>query len=122
VHGTTRNLFLAYNRLGLETGIMAVGVVINVALNLFLIPRFGLNGAAFATAAAEAMVLSGCLVAADRLGVRPSLKPLMIPLSAGGMMAIALVAVGPDKPAILSISIGALVYAGALAGLTRVTR
>jgi O-antigen/teichoic acid export membrane protein len=122
LHGGTRNLFLAYDRLSWETWIMAGGVIVNVALNLFLIPRFGLNGAAFATAAAEALVLAACGVAIDRLGVRASLKPLVTPLLAGAAMAIALVITGVDGPAILSVVIGALVYAGSLAALTRFAR
>jgi O-antigen/teichoic acid export membrane protein len=122
LHGATRNLFLAYERLGWETAIMGVGVALNVGLNLFLIPRYGLTGAAFATAAAEALVLAACVIAVDRLGVRASLKPLVTPLLAGAAMAAALVLIGVDKPAVLSIAIGALVYGGALAVLTRVTR
>jgi O-antigen/teichoic acid export membrane protein len=122
LHGPTRNLFLAYDRLSWETAIMGFGVIINVALNLFLIPRFGLDGAAFATAAAEAMVLAACAIAVDRLGVRASIKPLMTPLLAAAAMAFALALIGINSSPILAVALGAIVYTGSLAALTRFSR
>jgi len=122
LHGASRNVFLAYNRLGVESWIMAAGVVVNVILNLVLIPRFGFNGAALATASADGAILALCAVAVARFGVHPSLRLLLVPLVAGGAMAVVLWLVGVDRAAVVSIIIGGIVYAGALAALTRLSR
>jgi O-antigen/teichoic acid export membrane protein len=122
LHGASRNVFLAYDRLGVESWIMAAGVVVNVALNLLLIPRFGLNGAAFATATADGAILVLCAFAIERFGVRPALRLLLVPLLAGAAMAVALWLIGVDRAAFVSIIVGGIVYAGALAALTRLSR
>jgi len=122
LHGASRNLFLAYERLGIETWIMAAGVVVNVGLNLALIPRYGLNGAALATAAADGVILILCVVAVARFGIRPSLWLLVVPLAAGGAMAVGLWLIGLDRPAVISIMVGAIIYGGALAVLTHLSR
>jgi O-antigen/teichoic acid export membrane protein len=122
LHGPSRNLFLAFDRLGLESSIMAVAVVVNVGLNLVLIPRYGLNGAALATVAADAVILLLCAIAIMRFHIRPRLLPLQIPLLAGIAMAASLWLLGVDRPAAVSIVIGGIVYAGSLAGLTRLLR
>ena len=122
LHGASRNLFLAYDRLGVESWIMAAGVVVNVILNLILIPRFGLNGAAFATATADGAILALCAIAIVHFGVRPALRLLLVPLLAGAAMAVALWLVGVDRAAFISIIVGGIVYAGTLAALTRLSR
>ncbi|MFN2602131.1 MAG: glycosyltransferase [Gemmatimonadaceae bacterium] len=122
LHGPSRNLFLAYDRLGLESWIMAVAVVVNVGLNIVLIPRYGLNGAALATLAADGVILLLCASAIMRFHIRPRLLPLQIPLLAGIAMAASLWLIGADRPAAISIVVGGIVYAGSLAGLTRLLR
>jgi O-antigen/teichoic acid export membrane protein len=122
LHGPSRNLFLAYDRLGLESAIMAVAVVVNVGLNIVLIPRYGLNGAAVATVAADGVILLLCVAAIMRFHIRPRLLPLQIPLLAGIAMAASLWLIGVDRPAAVSIVFGGIVYAGSLAGLTRLLR
>lgn len=122
LHGPSRNLFLAYDRLGLESWIMAVAVVVNIALNIALIPRYGLNGAALATVAADGVILLLCVAAIMRFHIRPRLLPLQIPLLAGIAMAAGLWLIGVDRSAAVSIVAGGIVYAGSLAGLTRLLR
>jgi O-antigen/teichoic acid export membrane protein len=122
LHGASRNLFLAYDRLGVESWIMAAGVVVNVVLNLLLIPTFGLNGAALATATADGAILALCAVAIARFGVRLALRPLLVPVLAGTAMAVALWLIGVDRAAFISIIVGGIVYAGALAALMRLSR
>ena len=101
---------------------MAAGVAVNVILNLILIPRYGLNGAALATASADGAILALCAVAIAHLGVHPSLKMLLVPFVAGAGMAVVLWLVGVDRSAFVSIIVGGIVYAGALAALTRLSR
>ena len=122
LHGPSRNVFLAYDRLGLESWIMAVAVVVNVALNIALIPSYGLNGAALATAAADGVILLLSMVAITRFHIHPRLLPLQIPLLAGVAMAASLWLLGVDRSAAVSIVVGGIVYAGSLAGLTRLLR
>ncbi len=122
LHWTSRNLFLAYDRLGVESWIMAAGVAVSVILNLGLIPRFGLNGAALATAIADGAILLLCAATVVHFGVRLAFRPLVVPLLAGAAMAAALWLVGVDQTAFISIIVGAIVYTGALAALTRLSR
>ena len=46
-----------------QTSVLFAGALVNVALNFLLIPRFGLIGAALATAAAYALITAGSLLA-----------------------------------------------------------
>jgi O-antigen/teichoic acid export membrane protein len=122
LHGTSRNVFLAHDRLGVETVVMAMGVVLNVALNLFWIPRYGLNGAALATAVAEGFALVGCAFAIERFGLRLTFAPIIAPLVSGGLMAAGIFAVGVDRPVIVSIVVGAAIYAGSFVLLNKFNR
>ena len=122
LHGTARNVFLAHDRLGVETVVMSIGVVVNVILNLFWIPRYGLNGAAFATAVAEGFALIGCAFAIERFGVRLTLAPMIAPLLAGGLMAAGIYAVGVERPVIVSIFVGAAIYGGSFLLLNKLSR
>lgn len=68
------------------TVVALLGLGLNVALNLWAIPRFGHRGAAWATLATEALVVVLCLVLVRRhLGVGPDPWPLVriLLLSAG---------------------------------------
>ena len=58
------NILLAAGRIRALVGVYGSGLVANVALNLWLIPRYAHNGCAVATVAAEALVLAitaGCV-------------------------------------------------------------
>jgi O-antigen/teichoic acid export membrane protein len=87
---------------------------LNVALNLALIPRFHIVGAAVATLAAEAALL---LLVAGRaariLGARALTHPAVGPLMASAAMAIALAAGAASTPA-LRICTALVVYLLAL--------
>lgn len=66
-----------------------VGVVVNIALNLALIPRYGLVGAAFATAVVSASIDSAYLVYLNRrYGIGLAVKRTITPLLAGGAVAV----------------------------------
>jgi O-antigen/teichoic acid export membrane protein/GT2 family glycosyltransferase len=119
LHGASRNVFLAYNRLGVETSVMAVGAAVNVALNVALIPRYGLNGAALATAIAEAVIFLICVGVAIHFGIRLMLTSLVVPVVAGATMAAGIWIIGVGRPAVVTIVSGALIYGAALAVLTR---
>lgn len=98
--------YLWVNEKGKWAGLfVAVGLVANVALNLLLLPTWGLSGAAFATMVANGVVVAGLWVAMIRNGFDadwPSLSLTVLPatLLAGPPSALAcsilLVAVTPQ--------------------------
>ena len=122
VHAATRSVFLTMHRLGLETVIIAVGVVINIALNLYLIPRYGIEGAAAATIAAEAVILVGAFVTLARLGVRPSIRYSIPAVLAAILLAGVLLLIPSPRPVIASIAAGGIAYVIALAAATILLR
>jgi O-antigen/teichoic acid export membrane protein len=54
-----------------QTSVLFAGALVNVGLNFLLIPRFGLIGAALATAAAYALITAGSLLVGRRLYALP---------------------------------------------------
>lgn len=103
-------------------GIAGTCVVVNVVMNVLLIPRHGAVGAAWATAATEALsmvLLLGSSLAALRF--RPALGGLARTAFAGGVMLGALLLLEP-LGLVVALLGGGLVYAGALLGTGAVAR
>lgn len=106
--------FTLGRRTGWLLAAMSVPALLNVALNLLLIPRFGLVGAAWATAASFALGLAASVTLGRRI------LPLPIPWNAllrcslaAGVMALVvwpLPAIGGFPELMLDASVGALVY------------
>lgn len=113
------NVLVALGRPWIEVRVVGVAAVVNVVLNVALIPRYGVVGAGLATVVAEGGIVAGTAVALGRLGVRPWRVDLARPLVAGVVMGAALVALGPSRPLPLGIGVGASVYALALLALNR---
>jgi len=103
----TRNLLLA----------MAVPAIANVLLNLVLIPRFGVMGAAWSTAASFGIGLLATLTLGRRVLPLPiPWDPLIRCLISAGLMAAVvwrLPAIGGVLELALDATVGALVYAAA---------
>ncbi|HEV8662913.1 MAG TPA: oligosaccharide flippase family protein [Candidatus Methylomirabilis sp.] len=95
--------------------ILAVGIVANVGLNLWLIPPLGAVGAAAATVVTEALTLALSLTAVGRtLGVSPRLdREALKPVLASGGMALALWPLR-EAPLAASIPVGAAAYLAAV--------
>ena len=79
----------------LATVAMGGALVINIVLNLWLLPRYGLLGAALATASANACLLLATYAAAALVGLRPdrgvwllTLLPLALGLGTFGAFAV----------------------------------
>ena len=72
--GIFRQALLADHRQKTDLVVVATGALTNIALNLALIPRFGMQGAAIATLAAEAVVLAAA-VGAYLMPSAPSFSP-----------------------------------------------
>ncbi len=66
--------------------VLAAVLVLNLVLNLILIPPFGINGAAFATLASECASLAGMAYAYSRIGPVPRLHAPVGALLAGAVM------------------------------------
>lgn len=87
----------------------AIGVALNIGLNLWLIPHWSGVGAAVATAAAYAVQAVGLQVAIRRREIKPSLvRPLLAALVASSALAATLWLL--PFPVLLDLLIGAVVY------------
>ena len=110
IHGTTRNVFLAAGRLGTETTIVGIGVIMNIALNIILIPRTGITGAAVATVIGEAIILILAAGTIVTMGLRPGLGKALPAIIASAGLAFAMMALGLDRPVAQLIAAGAIAY------------
>jgi O-antigen/teichoic acid export membrane protein len=108
--GTAHNILLACDRLKDEMWLMAVAAGLNVGLNLIVIPRYGLAGAAAVTALTEGLVLMIALLTVARLGVGISLWPLCRPFLAAGVMGAVIMSLGANSELGMRIGLGAVVY------------
>lgn len=117
IFGAIHNLLLAYDRLRVELLIMAIVAGLNVALNLVLIPRYGLAGAGAVAALGEVIALGLGLAAVWRLGVKPDLRMLWRPLTAAALMGAGLALLGPHRGLTARLIAGAAIYLLALAAL-----
>jgi O-antigen/teichoic acid export membrane protein len=107
--------FTLGRRTGLLLAAMAVPALANIALNLLLIPRFGVMGAAWATAASFALGLLASITIGRRVLVMPVPWETLARCGlAAGAMALAVIALprfgGPGE-LMLDATVGALVYA-----------
>lgn len=111
LYGTIHNLLLALGRLRDGTRILAVAATVNIGLNLLLIPRYGLVGAATATVIAEGLViLLGYWILA-RSGLRLPVSPVVPSLLAAGTMALVLQLTVAQDNVVVAVVLGAAVYA-----------
>ncbi len=115
IHGAIHNILLAYDRLKIEMLIVAIAAVINVGLNVFVIPRYGRVGAASVTVLTEVLTVSMGLFVLRRIGIRFRLRLVWRPLLASGVMGAVLIIVGGGRELLLCLGIGTVVYIFALA-------
>jgi O-antigen/teichoic acid export membrane protein len=102
-------------------GVTAIGAVVTVVLDLALIPRFGMTGAAAVTVAAEVVRFVAMQVVLARAGIpTPPLPAWWRPVLGTATMAAVLVAVRAPAPALMAL--GAAAYAGALLATGAVRR
>ena len=121
VLGSARRPFATYltavHEQNKATAIMVVGVVLNVAATIALVPRYGLRGAVAAVLLYEAVTLALFAVVVARRGVGPHwLSAARGPAVAGIALAAAVWFVR-DQMLVIPIGIGALVYVAVLAAI-----
>jgi O-antigen/teichoic acid export membrane protein len=114
LHSTLIAALSAVGRGWAVTRAIAVATIVNVGLNVILIPTAGMIGAAAATLAAESVVLALILVQRRNL---PPLRRLagaaLAPVPPTAVMSIAVVALLAIVPTVatpLAIAVGAIVY------------
>ena len=118
--GVMHNLFLASGQLAAETRIHGLAALLNVGLNLFLIPRHGLMGAAWATLSAEACGLLGAGVVLKRAGILVGMSAVFRPLLAALMMGAVVGFVGAERSLALTVPVGVIAYGLGLMALRSV--
>ena len=79
LRGTYRQALNAAHRSRLDLWCGGTSVAINVVLNLLLIPRYGIIGAAFAIVASDALWFVMAAYQSNRYVVRVNLLPLLLP-------------------------------------------
>ncbi len=109
------NVLIAAHRTRLYAAIHGMSAVLNILLNLFLIPQFGIEGAAAATLVAEAIILIPGVVILHRMNALPSAWPLMAPVAAAAGMGGVIVAVAANWPLAAQVALGGVVYTALVA-------
>jgi O-antigen/teichoic acid export membrane protein len=96
---------------------VVAGAAVNVALNLFLIPRYGAIAAAFTTATSQSVVAFSNYYFVRDLPSPSLLGPLALSLTASGIMTAGLLAVRSVLPlhVVVQVVLGALIYAAVYA-------
>ncbi|HEY8108890.1 MAG TPA: flippase [Patescibacteria group bacterium] len=118
---TFSTLFVAMGHQSMVLRVAGVGLVLNVILNLLLIPKYGINGSAVATVASEVVVFTAYYVLARRsLSVRVSLRTVPRIFLAAAIMAGA---IWPFHDTIwLAVPVGAAIYGLLLVAFRVVTK
>lgn len=112
--GAIHNIFLVFNRLGAEMLIFAAAAAINVGLNILVVPRYGITGAAVVTALAEFITLLCGLIVVNRIGVSFSLLSIWRPVLAAVAMGAILIALGANRGLFVYLGVGCVSYLLAL--------
>lgn len=111
------NVLVTWHRSGLLAGIRGAAAVGSVALNLVVIPRWGLVGAAAVTLAGEVLVAFAGVLVLRQMRLLPSLRPVVVPVVAALCMSAALGFAVRDWPVVAQVASGAVLYVSALTAL-----
>lgn len=110
MHKMYHNVILAYGRLNREMWIMLAAAALNVALNVALIPAYGLAAAAINTAIAEGLVLVCSILLSRKIGITINMTFALRLLAAAALMGLILLLMIPLGSFTLSITSGCVVY------------
>jgi O-antigen/teichoic acid export membrane protein len=108
--GTVHNVLLVCERTGAEMWTIAAAAGLNVVLNLLLVRRYGMVGAAWSTVLAELTILISGTWLARGAGVRWRWMPIARPIAAAIVMAATVWFVRDRWPVLTSVGMGAVVY------------
>ncbi|NNE34088.1 MAG: flippase [Rhodothermales bacterium] len=110
LRSTPGNVLLAHDRLRQDMWIFVTATTLNLILNIVLIPRFGITGAAAATLISETLNTLLGFVMSTRLGVPVSLRPFTKSMIAASVMAGVLLLIGPSLHVAFRVLFGGLTY------------
>jgi O-antigen/teichoic acid export membrane protein len=110
LQGSMNGIFLALNKLKMQTLFLAIAACTNLILNAFLIIPHGIMGAALATAISELMFLTFTAGLVWKHKWLPGLPILIKPALAGLLMCISLLYFMADWHVLLRIIGGGVVY------------
>ncbi len=101
---------------------IVIGAIVNLLLNMVLIPSYGINGAAIATFAAEIAVLGYIYpvyrnLISEPVWVSYSVRPLLAALG----MAVVLYVLPAQVPVLVQIMIGVITYSIAIVAIRGIT-
>ena len=107
---------IAAGALRSQAVIVAVNMVVNVAANLLLVPRYGIVGATWAALLGGGAAAITCLVVLRAVGLRSGLtRTLWRPLVASSAMGLVVWSVRVRVPFALTVLLGAVVFGAAFA-------
>ena len=110
IYGGARNVLLVFGRTRTDLAVIATAAAANVAFNLLLIPRFGIEGAAIVTALSETFILVAVFWVVRRHGVQIEVRRLVCPLLAAVIMAAVLIYVVPGLSLGIRLVVGCTSY------------
>ena len=110
LQGSINGVFVAVNKLKLQTLSLATATCVNLILNLILIIPYGIMGAALATVIAELICLIFTVGLIGKLKWFPDLSVLIKPALASLLMCISLLYFMSDWNVLLKIFCGGVVY------------
>ena len=115
--GIVHNVLLVYGHTKTETWLVAAGAGLNIALNVALIPRFGIMGAALARVASEGFILLIGITLLSRMGIGLVVRPVLLPILAAGVMGASLLTLRSGVNVALCLALGLMIYLFSLLAL-----
>lgn len=110
LYGTFHNLFLVAHRLRTELVVLGMGAALNIGLNLLLIPRYGILGAAVATAITDAGLVLVALGLFYQMGFRIRFLAVVKYLPLALFMGVGVWLIGTDHSLLLTLPVGITLY------------
>lgn len=104
------NVLIVAHKTRLQAAVHGAAAAINVALNVLLIPLYGIVGSAAATVVAELTVVVAGIEVLRRMHILPSAMPMMRPLTAAAVMSVVVWLLAAAVPLALQIVVGGVTY------------
>lgn len=110
LHGIFFQILVVFDKTRPELIIRGTAAGLNLLLNILLIPRYGIEGAAFATVSAELVIFVWRRVVCRQIGVKVHDRLLWKPMAAAFGMAAVMISIAPRVPWLVTFTAGGLAY------------
>lgn len=117
INGAFRNVLIIGDRMRADMWVIGAAAALNVGLNLIVVRRYGILGAACTTALAEATILLLAVIVIRKAGITPKFSAIWRPILAAAIMGACLLALGATYHLTTDLALGALIYLVALLAL-----